>query len=417
MKKIVFLELVLFVVFCNVGFSEESFAHSPIRPVRKLETITVTVGQKQGDFVGDDDKAIQAAVEYVNRFGGGTVKILPGTYTMYNSIFMHPNITICGSGNDCILKKSASESTPLMQSTDWYEYAVKVKDPNIFRVGGAIMLENDKDRLIATVTKIDGNVIYMDRQTKSDFWLGTTPHAKTVFSIITAPQNTNDVKIKNIVLDGNRAQSEKVDGNYAAAVFAQNCNRWKFENVTSQNYNGDGYSYQVCNDFVFENCKALNNSYRGFHPGSGSRRPIWKNCSASGNHVGLYFCWGVNDGLAENCDFSENNYGSTIGHRDTDNVIRGCTFRNNKNAGIRFRKQEEFRSAHRITIQDCYIADNAYGVILEGAISGTVIKNNTFESTGKDKQKVAIKINKGVKDTCIQDNIFKNCPIEIEDLR
>ena len=34
--------------------------------------LTITVGRKDADLVGRDDKVLQAAVDYVARFGGGT---------------------------------------------------------------------------------------------------------------------------------------------------------------------------------------------------------------------------------------------------------------------------------------------------------------------------------------------------------
>ncbi len=49
--------------------------------------LAVSVGQDQGDFRGDDDKILQAAVDYVAGLGGGTVHIMPGVYSMRNSLF------------------------------------------------------------------------------------------------------------------------------------------------------------------------------------------------------------------------------------------------------------------------------------------------------------------------------------------
>src|SRR5579862_7915722 len=48
------------------------------------ERLTITVGPNKGDLIGKTDKVIQAAVDTVSRLGGGTVKILPGTYQMRN---------------------------------------------------------------------------------------------------------------------------------------------------------------------------------------------------------------------------------------------------------------------------------------------------------------------------------------------
>ena len=42
------------------------------------EQLTVTVGPKDADIIGHDQRAIQAAVDYVARLGGGTVHIQAG---------------------------------------------------------------------------------------------------------------------------------------------------------------------------------------------------------------------------------------------------------------------------------------------------------------------------------------------------
>ena len=56
--------------------------HEPDWEVR----FTVTVGQGRGDLQGSDQRVIQAAVDYVARLGGGTVKILPGRYRFRNAV-------------------------------------------------------------------------------------------------------------------------------------------------------------------------------------------------------------------------------------------------------------------------------------------------------------------------------------------
>ena len=52
------------------------------------QRLTVTVGPANADIAGTSEKAIQAAVDYVARLGGGTVKILPGTYRLRNAVYL-----------------------------------------------------------------------------------------------------------------------------------------------------------------------------------------------------------------------------------------------------------------------------------------------------------------------------------------
>src|SRR6056297_3383707 len=72
--------------------------------------LTITVGEKSGDLVGNDDKALQAAIAYVSRLGGGTVKILPGTYRLRNAVHLESKVRLLGSGEDSVITKIPSQS-------------------------------------------------------------------------------------------------------------------------------------------------------------------------------------------------------------------------------------------------------------------------------------------------------------------
>src|SRR5262245_57562157 len=78
------------------------------------ERVTITVGPAQADLAGTTDKVIQAAVDYVARKGGGTVRVLPGKYRLRNSIFVQSKVRILGSGTDSILIKEPSATTKLI---------------------------------------------------------------------------------------------------------------------------------------------------------------------------------------------------------------------------------------------------------------------------------------------------------------
>ena len=96
------------------------------------------------------------------------------------------------------------------------------------------------------------------------------------------------------------------NGNYAGAVFLQHAHRFTFTRVEACRYNGDGFSFQVCDDVQFYDCVAQDCFGLGFHPGSGSQRPRFFDCRSTGNAQGIFFCWGVTDGLAERCTCSGN---------------------------------------------------------------------------------------------------------------
>ena len=256
-----------------------------MRPIRKKQVITVTVGQAEGDFQGSDDKVLQAACDYVANLGGGMVVILPGVYAMSNSLSPRAGIIIRGSGDKTILRKNPSVSSKIIREADWFEYCVQVEDPKGFKVGGGLALSRDgkdpEEVRLFTATAILGNVIFLDKRTEENYWMMDGARASTRFSIING-LNVDDVDIEDLVLDGNRSENEHINDNYAGAVFMQYCNRWSFRNVIARDYNSDGFSFQVCDDIHFDDCSSINNADLGFHPGSGSQRPVFRRLYLTG---------------------------------------------------------------------------------------------------------------------------------------
>lgn len=400
------------------------------RPMRRVRTLVLTVGQTQGDLRGSDDKAIQAGVDYLHRLGGGTLRILPGVYELRNAIYLHPHITMSGSGERTILRKSAGVVTTLVRDSDWYEYGVEVDDPTGFAPGGGIMLRTSTgpgqwqyDVLRATITAVEGKVLFLDRMTQKNFWTQDDATAATLFPILTA-EGVDDVRIEDLVLDGNRDHNENINGNFAGAVFLQSCNRWLFTNVVARNYNGDGFSFQVCDDVHFDDCQSLDNADLGFHPGSGSQRPVFRRCTAKGNSQGIFFCWAVSDGLVEDCTLSENGrFGISIGHRDTDNLVRNCTIERNGEVGILFRAEVgEFRCGHRNRIEACTIRDNGgqkpgVGIDIRGQTHDVTVRDTQLENTANGRQQTGIRIGSQAGAVCLQGNTYEGCPMTVEDLR
>ncbi len=278
---------------------------------------------------------------------------------------MAPSVAVVGAGEETVFRKMPSHSTPFIRDADWYEARVDVEDPSGFQPGDGILmqvkLEHGRTVVKRIVTAIDGKSIHLSDRLMDNLWLEDDANASTLFPLITAEELTHDVTIEDLVLDGNRDGNDEINGNYAGGVFIQRCDRWRFKRVTSRNYNGDGFSFQVCDDVVFEACVSHNNANLGFHPGSGSQRPRFLGCESRENGQGIFFCWGVSDGRAEDCVLTDNHdYGISIGHRDTDNEILRCKIEGNHKVGILFREQTDLRAGHRTTVRECEIRDNGF---------------------------------------------------------
>src|SRR5437762_6528677 len=92
----------------------------PVEPDWK-ERLTITVGPAKADLVGSSEKVVQAAVDSMARWGGGTVKILPGTYRFRNAVYLQSKVRILGSGLDSVIVKEPSITAKQTQDTDWFD--------------------------------------------------------------------------------------------------------------------------------------------------------------------------------------------------------------------------------------------------------------------------------------------------------
>lgn len=391
------------------------------------ERLTVTVGPRGGDIAGADEKALQAAVDMVARWGGGTVKILPGTYRLRNAVYLQSKVRLLGSGLDSVLIKEPSIKAKLSADSDWYDQEITLEDARGFRIGDGICLRaknpHDGGNLVAKRTLVarSGNRFKLDRALRENFWLTGTPAVSTLFPILSG-ENIADAVIENIALDGNKAHNENLDGNYAGCIFLQDCNRFTIRGVTARNYNGDGISWQICHDVVVENCHSHDNTGLGLHPGSGSQRPIIRANRMDGNDQGLFFCWGVKFGVAEkNVITASRRYGISVGHRDTDNLIRNNEIRGSAEVGILFRKERGVHyQPHRNRVESNQIIgvgkETGVGIDIQGPTQQITIKGNEIRETASLK-KTGIRISAEASQITLAENRIEGFSAAVVDLR
>jgi len=391
--------------------------------------LTVTVGQKDADLVGRDDRVLQAAVDYVARLGGGTVHVLPGTYTLRNAVSLPSKIRLLGSGTESIITKISSETVDLAADSDWYDQEVTLQNAKDFRVGDGIVLRSkNPDHGSQTVIKRtlvarSGDRFKLNDGLRENLWLTGKPTCSSLFPLLTS-EYTSDVLIENITLDGNRENNENFNGNYGGCIFLQDCNRYAIRDVTARNYNGDGISFQICHDVIVENCHSHDNADLGVHPGSGSQRPLIRNNKLERNNLGLFWCWGVKYGLAEG-NFMDGNrsYGISIGHCDTDNVMRNNEIRNSGKIGILFRDDSRGQDfwANRNLVEGNKIFDSGGddGIALDitGKTKDVRIVNNEIRETRKPMQRTGVRIGEDAGKVELTDNRIEGFASNIVDQR
>lgn len=400
--------------------------------MRTLRQRVMTVGPAGADLPGYHQVAIQAAVDHVAALGGGTVRLLAGTYTLRNAVRLRSGVRLEGVGDETVLRKAAEVSSPLEGDADWYEDSVRAKDPRGFCVGDGVVLQGEcphggpagLHRVKRTIVAIEGDRLFLDESLTKNYW-GLTHEAtvSTLFPLLWG-ERVHDLEVASFRLDGNREENGLLDGNHAGCIFLQYVERAHIDHVTACHYHGDGISWQVAHDVRVTDCHVFGNANLGLHPGSGSQRPVIRGNHCHHNAQGLFFCWGVKHGLAEDNVLDNNTeYGISIGHRDTDNRIAGNLIRGNGRVGVLFRSEEPAdRLPHRNVFELNRIVDNGgdengYGLWLRGHVEGTVLRRNCFEDTGSSRQRVGVRIEAEVGTVELDGNTFSGLAADIEDER
>jgi hypothetical protein len=382
------------------------------------ERMTVTVGTRSGDIRGRDDRALQAAVDYVARYGGGTVRVAAGTYRLRNAVHLASNVRIVGAGETTVIEKEPSVTTRLAANSDWYDQEITLADADGFRVGDGVCLRTKREKgageivLKRTLVARDGNRFKLDRPLRENFWLSGEATASTLFPLLSG-ENVRNVAIERLVLDGNRANNDLLDGNYAGCVFLQDVNRVRLADLTARNYHGDGLSWQVCHDVTVENCRSHDHSGLGLHPGSGSQRTVVRRNTVERCDIGLFICWGVKFGLFEkNTVRDVRRHGISIGHHDNDNLITDNLVERSGVCGVLFRPERGADFApHRNRLRRNVIVDSGteqgIAVDVQGATSDVTIEGNVLRETRGPAERIGIRLGAETKNIRLAENVIK----------
>jgi hypothetical protein len=392
------------------------------------ERITITVGPNEADLIGTTDKALQAAVDYVARLGGGTVRILPGTYRLRNAVYLTSGVRLLGSGSESVLVKEPSIVSKLTEDSDWFDQEITLADASSFRVGDGVCLRTrnphhgGQNVLKRTLVARDGRRFKLDRPLRENLWLMGESTCASLFPILSG-ENIEGVVIEDLALDGAKDKNDNLDGNYAGCIFLQDCSRIAIRRVTARNYNGDGISWQICHDVTVEDCHSHDHAGLGLHPGSGSQRPVIRNNRLERNDIGLFFCWGVRYGLAEGNKIADNrSYGVSIGHRDQENLIVENEILRSGKSGVLFRPErgKDF-APHRNTLERNRILDSGpeggVAIDVQGETQEISLASNEIRETRDPAQRVGIRLGPQTRDIRLGNNQFAGLSRDVEDLR
>jgi Right handed beta helix region len=381
----------------------------------------ITVGRANADIIGTDNRALQAAVEYVAALGGGTVEIGPGTYAMHDSLHLRPRVTVLGAeDHQTVLRKAKAVTSALVRDGDYGEEQATVKNPAGFDVGWGVTIWDKGSggfhTTVARITGRGGNTFSFDKPLNADCMVGNGATAATVFPVVSG-YDLEGCRIEQIVIDGNKNENPHLNGCRGAGIFLYRGFGTVIEDCVVRNFNGDGLSFQQSNDVVVRGCVAEDNTSLGFHPGSGSQRPLVEKCLARRNgEDGLFLCWRVRHGVFQDNVLEANGrFGISIGHKDSDNLLRRNQIRLNDEAGICFRNETEAMAGHRNRLEANVIENNgvskeAPGIRVRGETNDLTFTGNIIRETRQGterKQTVGVVIEEKVGAVALENNAIE----------
>ncbi len=393
--------------------------------------LTLTVGPNKADLAGSDEKAIQAGVDYLAGQGGGTLHVLPGTYRLRNAISLRSGVRVLGSGADSVLVKAPEAKTKLAEDSQAWEQEVTLADASGFEVGDGVCLRVDnvwhQGHFIIrrTLAARSGNRFKLDQPLNDDnFTLAGQAHIATLFPLLCG-DGINDAVIENITLDGNKANQETLDhfwGNFLGGIWLNRCNRIRMRNVTSRASAADGISWQTCHDALVEDCHCHDNVSFGLHAGSGSQRPLVRRNTLDHNYIGFFFCWGVRFGLVENNVILDNQkYGVHLGHKDTDNIVRGNEIQRSGEAGVIFIETDKGYCPDRNRLENNRIVDSGsadgVGIDVQGETDAVAISQNELRETRQALKRIGVRIGAQARNVQLDENRIEGFALDISDLR
>ena len=398
--------------------------HSPMK-----ELPAITVGLDNADLVGNDNRVIQAAVDYVANLGGGTVKIGPGKYLMNDSLHLRSFVTVIGEPGKTILVKADAASSPLVLDGDFGEEQVTVKNPEGFMPGKGITIwdknANGFHTTVARITGKNGNTFSMSKPLNADCMVANGAMAATLFPVVSG-YDVEGVCLKHLIIEGNKEKNGHLNGCRGGGIFLYRGFGTVIDGCVVRNFNGDGISFQQSNDVIVQNCTSEYNTSLGLHPGSGSQRPTVRQCTSRFNgEDGLFLCWRVRFGVfQENIIEDNGRYGISIGHKDTDNLLSQNQVRRNSEEGVYFRNETLGMAGHRNRLEKNVIENNNSkrgnaAIRIRGETIGVVLKNNIIRDTrpeGEKKQTVGIFIESSAGDIVMEGNSVE-APTPVQDQR
>jgi parallel beta-helix repeat protein len=375
------------VVGCLCGYADEE------------KGVTISVGRENADVTGDDNTAIQKAIDRVAAAGGGKVLIRAGTYSIHNSVRLASRVTLQGEGAEkTVLKKDRGVISRLKLDAEADELSASVEDSRRFQPGMGVILVDNVIREgvcpeVKTIQRIEGSRLFFDRYVEVNFYVRKSSQVSNAFPVMVG-DGLEEFSVRDLTVDSARAEREPI-GYWCSVggIDIRRSRRFSIRNCAARNFAGDGIVVATTEHPTIENCEVYGNAEMGIHLGSGTYQSIVRgNRSHHNGRSGIYLCWRVQHGVFEKNESWANADGISIGHKDTDNTFVKNVVHHNAIAGFLLREDEAINAPHRNTLRENVIEDNGrpdapgYGVRIDGPTHQITLESNIIRETRSAEQ-------------------------------
>jgi len=227
------------------------------------ELPNITVGKDNAHITGNDNRALQAAVDYIAGLGGGTIEIGEGEYLMYDSLHLRANVTVRGRKGKTVLRKADGVVSPLALDGDFGEQQITLEDPTGFEVGYGVSIWDDSSggfhTTVARITGRNNNTFSIDKPLMADCMVSNKAKAATVFPVVSG-YHIEGAQVEDIIIDGNKDSNVHLNGCRGAGIFLYRAFGTIIRGCIVRNYNGDGISFQQSNDVTVVGCICEDNT-------------------------------------------------------------------------------------------------------------------------------------------------------------
>src|SRR3989475_7014605 len=174
------------------------------------ERPVITIGRGDADIIGSDNRALQAAVDYIAGLGGGTVEIGAGEFVMHDSLHLRSFVTVRGVKGKTILRKAKAAVSVLALDGDYGEEQITVVNPEGFKAGyGVAVWDSQSGGFHTTVGRItgqNGNTFSTDTPLNADCMVDKKAQAATVFPVVSG-YYLEGARVENLIIEGNKEEN------------------------------------------------------------------------------------------------------------------------------------------------------------------------------------------------------------------